>query len=391
MSSVDPSPYVRKVSSFQHRLWVNQGPLLGRLDVELTERCNNNCIHCCINLPADDSQAGQRELTTRDVKDILREAADLGALSVRFTGGEPLLRQDFAELYTFARRLGLKILIFTNARLITPELANLLSRLPPLEKMEITVYGMQRESYEAVSRVKGSFEEFQRGVQLLLKSGIPFVVKGALLPQNVGDLESFETWAATLPGMEAPPVYSMFFELRGRRDSQAENRAIRKLRLAPDRALAFLKRHQETYLQGMQEFCRKFMGAPGDRLFSCGAGRAPCVDAYGKLQPCLPLRHPATVYDLRTGSLREALAEFFPRLRETRAANAEYLARCARCFLKSLCEQCPAKSWAEHGALDAPVEYYCQVAHVLARDLGLLQEGEQAWEVENWRERTAWR
>jgi radical SAM protein with 4Fe4S-binding SPASM domain len=105
------------------------------------------------------------------------------------------------------------------------------------------------------------------------------------------------------------------------------------------------------------------------------------------LQPCLSLRHPDTVYNLKSGSLRDALINFFPRLRELKASNPEYLARCARCFLRSLCEQCPAKSWTEDGTLDTPVEYFCQIAHAQARDLGLLREREDAWEVTNWKER----
>ncbi|MEI8183897.1 MAG: hypothetical protein WCG29_14460, partial [Desulfomonile sp.] len=43
-----------------------------------------------------------------------------------------------------------------------------------------------------------------------------------------------------------------------------------------------------------------------------------------------------------------ALEQSFPKLREIKASNPEYLARCAQCFLKGLCEQCPAKSWMEH-------------------------------------------
>jgi radical SAM protein with 4Fe4S-binding SPASM domain len=390
MSSVDHSPYVRKVSSFEHRLWVNQGPLLGRLDIELTERCNNNCLHCSINLPADDCRAKDRELTTNAVKNILTEAASLGALSVRFTGGEPLLRQDFAELYTFARRLGLKVLIFTNARLLNPDLVHLLAHIPPLEKIEVSVYGMTRTSYEAVSRVRGSFDEFKEGVELLLHHRIPFVVKSALLPPNAEEVANFETWAATIPWMNAPPAYALFFELRGRRDSLTKNRLIQQLRLTPEKGLTFLTRHGETYLKEMREFCGKFMGPPGDRLFACGTGHAPCVDAYGMLQPCLPLRHPDTVYDLKSGSLKKALTDFFTRVREATATNPDYLKRCARCFLKGLCEQCPARSWAEHGTLDTPVEYLCQVAHVQAQDLGLLRDGEYGWEVGNWRERIAW-
>ena len=49
----------------------------------------------------------------------------------------------------------------------------------------------------------------------------------------------------------------------------------------------------------------------------------------------------------------------------------------ARCFLKGFCEQCPAKSWAESGTLDTPVEYLCEVAHTKARYLGCLDENER--------------
>jgi radical SAM protein with 4Fe4S-binding SPASM domain len=387
---MDPSPYVRKVSPSEHCLWANKVPLLDRLDIELTERCNNDCIHCTISLPQSDEEIRRRELSTSRVKSILTEAASLGALSVRFTGGEPLLREDFADLYVFARRLGLKVLIFTNARLIKPNLVNLFLKIPPLEKIEVSVYGMARNSYEAVSRVTGSFDEFKEGVRLLLKYRIPFVVKGALLPPNEKEVGTFETWAATIPWMDAPPIYAMFFALRGRRDSWTKNRLIKKLRLTPDKGLTYLKRNGELYFKELREFCGKFIGPAGDRLFPCGAGHAPCVDAYGMLQPCLPLRHPDTIYNLDKGSLRDALTEFFPRLRVATATNPEYLARCARCFLKGLCEQCPGKSWTEHGTLDRPVEYLCRVAHAQARDLGLLGDTECGWEVKNWKERIGW-
>ncbi len=390
MSEGNRHPYVTITRAGQHRLWKDRSPSLDLLDLELTERCNNDCIHCCINLPVDDVRARSRELSTSATIAILKEAAALGALSVRFTGGEPLLRDDFTELYLSARRLGLRVMLFTNARLITPDLASLFARIPPLEKIEVSVYGMRPESYDAVSRVPGSYDEFRRGVGLLLNMQVPFVVKGPVLPPNRKEMEEFEAWARTIPAMNAPPQYSMFFDLRGRRDSTAKNRLIRSLRVSPEDGVILLRRPGRPYLQEMRQFCGRFMGPSGDRLFSCGAGHDACVDAYGMVQPCILLRHPNMVYDLQKGSLKEALTSFFPRLREeTRAANPDYLARCARCFLKGLCEQCPAKSWAEQGALDTPVEYLCGVAHAQARDLGLLGESEHAWEVENWKERIA--
>jgi radical SAM protein with 4Fe4S-binding SPASM domain len=375
--------YVVRRSLAQQRLFQGHQPLLGHLDIELTERCNNACIHCYINLPAHDVQAERRELTAEAWKDILRQAADLGALSVRFTGGEPLLRPDFAEIYLYARRLGMMVMLFTNGRLITPELADLFVRVPPLKKLEISVYGMHPESYDAVACAPGAFAEFRRGIDLLLARQIPFVVKSALLPPNRSEIGEFEAWATTIPWMDGNHSYAIFFDLRTRRDSPARNRRIAALRFSPEEGVALLARDEEGYRQSTAQF----MGPQGDRLFACGAGETGCVDAYGTYQMCMLLRHPDTVYDLRQGTLREALTEAFPQVRELRATNPAYLERCARCFLKGLCEQCPAKSWSEHGTLDTPVEYLCQVAHAQARYLGLLAEGERAWEIEDWRAR----
>jgi radical SAM protein with 4Fe4S-binding SPASM domain len=376
------SGYVRRVTRPEKPL----GARLGRLDIELTERCDNDCVHCCINLPAGDSAARAREMTTREVEGLLTEAAGLGCLQVRFTGGEPLLRPDLEELYLFARRLGLKVLLFTNARRITPAFADLLARVPPLVSVEVTVYGMHAASYEAVSRVPGSFAQFRRGVDLLLERGVPFVVKAALLPPNRAEMDELEAWAETIPWMTKPPGYAMCFDLRNRRDDPARNRLIESLRVTPEERVAVLTRDPDRYRKGMEEFAGKFMGAPGDLLFRCGAGHGLSVDAYGRAQPCMGVRTPELTVDLvgRDGGGPASLAaalERFESLKDVRAQDPEYLRRCARCFLKGLCEQCPAKSWSEHGTLDTPVEYLCEVAHAQARRLGWLRAGERAWEV----------
>ncbi len=382
----DQSYTIRRILG-QQPVWPGKGPRLNRLDVELTERCNNACLHCCINLPAGDAQAQARELGTPEWQEILREAAELGTLAVRFTGGEPLLRDDFVELYLFARKLGMKVLLFTNARRITPHLASLFERIPPLERIEITVYGMHPQSYDAATCTPGAYAEFWRGVNLLLDHQVPFVVKGALLPPNKSEIVEFETWAAGLPWMDKPPGFSMFFDLRGRRDSPARNRLISRLRLSPQEGIAVLARHEASYWKGMRQFCSRLSGPAGAALFTCGAGQAVSVDAYGKLQPCLLLRDPALAYDLHKGSLLDGLEFFSHRLREIQIVNPVYLERCAACFLQGFCEQCPAKSWSEHGNLDTPVEYLCEAAHALARHLGLLADGEKAWEVRDWKER----
>jgi len=380
--------YVTKMRADQSSLWQNKRPLLSRLDMELTERCNNNCIHCYINLPVDDIKAKEKELKTDEIKEILKEAASLGCLQVRLTGGEPLLREDFEELYLFARRLGLKVLVFTNATLLTAHLVGIFARIPPLEKIEISLYGMKRKSYEAVTRVPGSFDAAWRGINLLLEKRVPFVVKSALLPPNKEEIGEFEAWASTIEWMDRPPSYSMFFDLRCRRDSQEKNGLIEQLRVSFEEALKIFNRREDKYFSGMREFCSRFIGPPGENLFSCGAGKGGgCLDAYGHFQLCMMLRHPATVYNLKDGSIRDAMEVFFTTVKKMKATAPDYLSRCAKCFLKGLCEQCPATSWMEHGILDTPVEYYCKIAHTEARYVGLLKGDERAWEIEDWEER----
>ena len=381
------SSYIVTKDLNAERLWKTSSPLLPYLDMELTERCNNRCVHCYINQAKNDPEIREKEMNTARVKGILDQAASLGCLTVRFTGGEPLLRQDISDIYLYARRLGIKVRLSTNAAEVTPELGRLLKRYPPGEPVEITLYGMSPSVYESVSRVRGGFEAAMNGVRLLQENNVPIVIKGVRLPETSEEFPRFERFAKEISAGGKSGSVAMNFNLRARRDSKEKNRLIQKLRATPKETLSFLTRNREAYIKEKKLFAAKFMRPGGEKLFNCGCGKGGAVDAYGNFQPCLLLRAPELVYDLKNGSLEDALVNVFPEMRKKKAANSSYLRRCARCFLQGLCEQCPAHSWMETGTLDAPVEYFCRVAHEQARFLGLIIAGENAWEVEDWKNR----
>ncbi|MBU1125425.1 MAG: radical SAM protein [Candidatus Omnitrophica bacterium] len=366
-------------------------PILSRLDIELTERCNNNCVHCYNNLPLHDESVRGRELSAQEIKTILRDAAALGCLGVRFSGGEPLVRPDFAELYVYARRRGLRVTLFTNATLITPTIAQLFCRIRPLEPIEVSLYGMAPKTYESVTGRPGSFEAAWRGIHLLQEYKIPFAVKAVILPENKEDKEAFVRWGETLFGSsgENPVQFVLYLNLHARRDS-VRNKQICARRISAEDILESLRQFRPDYSGKLAQFCRKFMKIPGENIFSCGGGiNKADIDPYGRLRLCMLLKDPRLSYDLKDGSLKEAVTSLLPQWRKIKSTNPEYLRRCARCFLKGLCLQCPAKSWLEHGSLDTPIEYFCEIAHVQARSVGLLGIGEQGWEVKNGKERIA--
>jgi len=157
-------------------------------------------------------------------------------------------------------------------------------------------------------------------------------------------------------------------------------------RINPEKGVALISSRPD-YRDEMKQFCQQFTHPSGAQLFNCGAGIGGGIDAYGFYQPCLMLRDPNLTTNLNTTSLRDAVLNTRPNLFKMTASRPDYLERCAHCFLRGLCESCPAASYAEHGCLDQPVEYLCQVAHAKARDIGLLDEKEKAWEVQDWKER----
>ena len=156
-------------------------------DLEITARCNNICRHCYINLSAGNREAQRKELTLPEIEALASQAVELGALWVLITGGEPLLRKDFFEIFKMLKKKGLLVSVFTNACLVTQKHVDLFKRYPPRD-IEVSVYGASQETYEAVTRKPGSYAQFRRGLALLLNSGVKVRLKAMALRSNVHEL-----------------------------------------------------------------------------------------------------------------------------------------------------------------------------------------------------------
>ena len=174
--------YIEKIKLDRFPLWEkmeNRG-LLSQVSMELTERCNNNCLHCYINLPVNDDQVKEKEITFAEIKKIADEAAKMGCLSWRITGGEPLSREDFSDIYLYLKKKGMRVTLFTNAALVNSQMVNLFRKYPP-QDIEVSIYGLSKKTYEGVTRNPGSFDAFKKGINLLKKNCIPFTLKLSLI------------------------------------------------------------------------------------------------------------------------------------------------------------------------------------------------------------------
>lgn len=345
-------------------------------DLELTARCNLHCRHCYINLPAGDRGAGQREMTPAEIERVGREAVELGAVWCLITGGEPLLRTDFLEIYDRLRKLGLLVSIYTNATLIGEEHLRFFRRHPPRD-IEVTVYGVTKGTYERVTRVPGSFEAYRRGLDRLLASGVRVRLKAMALRSNSHELPAIAEFcrARTKDYFRFDPF--LHYRLDGDR---ARNKDIEAERLAPEEIVDLEGGDRERF-GALESRCGELIGPPLEEtkcrhLFRCGAGRRNFVlGPDGMFRPCLSLVHEDFLFDLRSMSLADIWTDFAPRTLERTSDRVEYLDRCARCPIINLCLWCPATAHLETGGLDVPVEYFCRVARARAAALKALDKG----------------
>lgn len=340
-------------------------------DLEATARCNNNCRHCCINLPSGDKAALHNELTLDEISHIADQAVSLGSLWCLITGGEPLLREDFFDLYRVLKKKGLLVSVFTNACLITEKHIKLFRDYPPRD-IEITVYGATEETYERVTRMPGSYAAFSRGLDQLLEGGIRMDMKTMALRSNVHELPIIARFCRerTKNFFRFDPILQLRF------DGNAErNEEIHAERLSAEEIIAIDEADPKRSAALEKRCATREMAIPSqeltDRLFQCHAGGESFAVSYnGLFRLCPSLWQRDCLYDLRRGTLAEAWFDFVPRVLARTSTNHEFLERCRICPLMNQCQWCPAQAHLECGRMDEWCEYFCRVTHIRAETFG---------------------
>ena len=265
------------------------------------------------------------------------------------------------------KRKGLLLSVFTNACLIAEEHVALFKKYPPRD-IEVTVYGITQETYEAVTRRPGSYAAFRRGLRLLLDSGVKVRLKAMALRSNAHELPAIAAFCRehTMDYFRFDPLLHLRFDGNSQR-----NEEIKAERLSP-KEIVEIEQADEERATALTKNCDDFIfpDSPDhvcDHLFHCGAGNGSFSVSYdGLFRLCSSLWHPDTIYDLRKGSVAEAWRDLVPSVRDMRSSSETFLQQCRRCPIVNLCLWCPAHAYLENGQMDVWCDYFCQVAHARA-------------------------
>jgi len=313
--------------------------------LELTSRCNLRCQHCYLGSQKDPHRKQEQERSTEAVKASLDEWAAAGCLYLLITGGDPMMRRDFSEIYRHARELGLVVTVYCDGILVTDSLVALFRELPP-RKVEISIYGATAKVYERVTRIPGSHARAWVGIRKLNEAGIRVGLKTILMTLNQQELEEM---AAQAESMGLPFRYdaAIFPCLTG-----GSNRPL-DLRVSPEDVvasdMATLER-REHWLRRIEETAALPVS---DRLYGCCAGTTSfCADPAGDLAPCLM----AAQYR-RSPKGRSFLEMWKGDLAELHQKTRSVKKTSFTGSLRGACTHCPAFNYLETGNEEQESEY----------------------------------
>lgn len=334
-------------------------PLSGTF--ELTARCNLDCKMCYIHRRANDAAALRAERTAAEWLRLAEECCRAGTLLLLLTGGEPLLRPDFREIYTGCKKLGLMLSINTNATLLDERMADFLAADAP-SRVNITLYGAFPDTYAALCGDPSAHARALRAIELLQSAGVPVKLNCSVTPYNRRDAGAIYAFAREhgLPIQTAsymfPPVraceHGCFSAERLSSDEAAEEKLRSDLaRFTPDE----LAERWGTLLRGeaVADPTGECQELPTERI-RCRAGSSTFwVTWDGQLRPCGMLTSPTL--PLTPGGFAEAWQRI-------RAARERILlpAQCTACSMKNACDQCAAVCQAETGEFTGVPEYMCR-------------------------------
>ncbi len=160
------------------------GPPLWLL-AELTYRCPLQCPYCSNPL---DFARSHDELSTAEWIDVFRQAREMGAAQLGFSGGEPLVRQDLAELIAAARGLGYYTNLITSGIGLTEEKIASFAEAG-LDHIQISFQAADEEVNNLLAGSQKAFAHKLEMARAVKKHGYPMVLNFVTHRHNIDNIE----------------------------------------------------------------------------------------------------------------------------------------------------------------------------------------------------------
>ena len=250
---------------------------------DLTSRCNLKCHHCVV----DSGPERDDQLSLEKCLNLLDELANFGVQQLIFSGGEPLIRNDFFTIAEYAVKLGFTVQLATNATLITESVAKKIAGLGL--HPQISLDGRTPETHEQFRNKKGSWNKTIAGIKFLANEGVKVSVAAVVTRMNVDEIPELYRFAKEL-GTYSFRIMPFVSFGRGRKFSNIEIQPSRMKQLTVD----LLRLNDELHLELIPMEFQCTLTPPSQSGFNAGNYHIGCdgaiayctITAKGEVLPC---------------------------------------------------------------------------------------------------------
>lgn len=331
----------------------NENAFLRSLHIEVTNECNERCVHCYI--PHEyKNQMINSDLFFR----LIEEAREMNMINITLTGGEPLMHKDIIHFLKKCRELDLSVNVLSNLTLLTDEIAIEMKK-NPLLSVQVSIYSMNPSIHDSITKVKGSFERTKAALLKLKKLNIPLQISCPVMKQN---LDSFND--VIIFGKENDISVAVNYVIFGSYDHKSRNL---ENRLSLDEVeLAFDKRSSDDdYMCALCDLAKeKFLLTKNDPICTI-CQYYICVSANGYAFPCAGWQD-KIIGNLNTLSLKE-ICENSKEIKALKQIKWKDFPKCIECKDRGYCTVCMMSNSNESSNKDPFMisDYHCKVASMI--------------------------
>jgi len=340
--------------------YFKEHPHLVSMQIEITSRCNERCVHCYI--PHQNKLHDMEETLFYRVLDQCRE---MGVLDLTLSGGEPMCHPHFANFLRKLKEYDFTVAILSNLTLLNDEILAVMKGQHSFD-IQTSLYSMNPAIHDSITQMPGSFIKTRDAILRLIDNDIPLHINCPSMKQNKDCYVDVLEWAHA-HNIKTSTDYIMMARC-DHTDSNLDNRlSIEDVGKVINNIITHDKNYQQDVSRpDFEEIDQR--DRSNDRI--CGVCIAKiCMVENGNIHPC------PGWYNYVCGNVCETplkdIWENSPKVKYLRGLRRKDIPKCLECPERGFCAMCMARNANENQEMSAvdtlgdPLkinEHFCKVA-----------------------------
>ena len=344
---------LRSIDEFEKKYISN--PALQGLIIEITQICNERCVHCYIP-----HESKNIKMDENDFYKIIDECKTLGTVvDIKISGGECMIHPSFKQFISHVKKSGFALTVMTNLTLLDDEIVDILKN-GTLSKVQVSLFSLKPEIHDQITAVPGSLNKVLSNLERLYEEDIPVCIAIQIMELNKGEIEEIYKYV-----IDHNFEINLDWTIMAQQNGNKQNLVQRVNDVSYYKDICLLRCKYETNFKSTYSELINAPLRPSDSSL-CSAGMNLL-----HISTNLDV-HPCAGWMLKVGNLAsETLQDIWEKsdLKKIRDVTMKDFPKCAKCENRNVCTICMAQTFSENDNRFEVPEYTCNMYKVIYKTI----------------------